>query len=285
MSTEAIHNYYTNYDEWSRLETPSGRLELIRCLGVLEHHLAPNSTILDLGGGPGRYSVELASRGHRLTLVDLVEEHLYIARDKLDERDLVGQMDHIFEGTACDLFFLDDNSFDAVVAFGPFYHLIDDKDRRQAASEIARVLRPRGKAFVQFLPPMSGFIRLLKRAAEDPPAVSPEALQRAVDESIYQNPTDRGYQEGYYSEPDKMDELFADAGLTPVDMLSVMSIATDHEEELFEIRRRDPNLYEHFLALLEKTSRRPDVISFGKLALWIGRKTPAVDNRSNASSS
>src|SRR5918994_65755 len=41
----------------------------------------------------------------------------------------------------------DDASFDAVLLFGPLYHLTDRADRRAALAEARRVLQPGGRLF------------------------------------------------------------------------------------------------------------------------------------------
>ena len=270
MSTEAIRTYYGQFDEWSRLEEPSGQLEMLRCLTIINAHLPDSATILDLGAGPGRYAIEFARQGHRVTLVDLCKKHIETARAKLDKRGLLAQIDGLFERDACNLECFEDDQFDAVVAFGPFYHLTDDQERRSAAAEVARVLRPGGKAFVQFLPPMSGLTRLLQRACDTPAAITAETLECAGDKFVYHNPSNHGFQEAGYLEPETLAALFEDAGLTTLDLMSVHGFAAGREEALFEIQGRDPDLYDTFRTLLERTSRNPDVISLGKLALWIG---------------
>lgn len=272
MSTESIRNYYREIDEWGRLDTPAGQLEMVRCMRLLDDHLPRQAAILDAGGGPGRYAVELARRGHRVTLVDLCPEHVETAREKLGERRLLNQMDGLYEGDVCDLSKCDDQSFDAVVAFGPFYHLVEDAARREAAGEIARVLRPGAKAFVQFLPPLSGFVRLLDRASDSPAKVSPEVLRAARREQRYRNPTDRGFQEGNYSRPEQMESLFLAVGLRTVDVVSVSGLAAGRERQLLELHRRDPQLYDEFENLFRQMARDPAVISLGQTAVWIGQR-------------
>jgi len=46
---------------------------------------ASAARLLDCGGGPGRYAVELARRGYRVTLFDLSEGNLALAREKAAE--------------------------------------------------------------------------------------------------------------------------------------------------------------------------------------------------------
>jgi len=55
-------------------------------LRALQEHLpAPPARVLDCGGGPGRYSIELARRGYGVTLFDLSPECLRLAQSKAQE--------------------------------------------------------------------------------------------------------------------------------------------------------------------------------------------------------
>ncbi len=272
MSTDAIHHYYAQYDEWGRLETPSGKLEFQRCMRLLGEYLEPHSHILDLGGGPGRYTIALARRGHQMTLVDLSAKHVRQARRKLVEHDLLERVDTVEQRDARSVDGLADDSFDAVVAFGPFYHLVEADGRRQAAGEIARLVRDDGLVFVQYLPPVSGYVRLLERAAEDPEQVDEAAITRAVGERIFQNPSDSGFQEGYYADTAEISELFGAVGIEQVDAVSVRGIAAGREDKLVRLQEESPRLYEKIMDLVEETARLPEVIATGQIAVWVGRK-------------
>ncbi|MFP4596712.1 MAG: class I SAM-dependent methyltransferase [Persicimonas sp.] len=278
MSTDAIRRYYRQFDEWARLDSPAGQLELHRCLEILDEHLEDESRVLDLGGGPGRYTIELARRGHRVTLVDLMDEHVERAEREFAHRGLLERVEGLYAADARDLTGVGDgglaeDSFDAVVAFGPFYHLIDAESRRLAAAELARVLRPSGRAFVQFLPPKSGLVRVLDRAAEHPEQVDRAILERARHAHIFQNLAGGGFQEGYYAEPADIERLFATVGLQTDDVVSARGIAAGREDKLVQIRDQDPQLYAAFCELIDQTARDADVIAFGQIAVWVGTRT------------
>jgi 2-polyprenyl-6-methoxyphenol hydroxylase-like FAD-dependent oxidoreductase len=78
--------------EWRRLEAGTqARLEHLITSYALERHLPPPDSgerarravrVLDAGGGPGRYTIQLAERGYRLTLLDLSPELLDLARQR-----------------------------------------------------------------------------------------------------------------------------------------------------------------------------------------------------------
>ncbi|MCM3741243.1 hypothetical protein M3210_13285 [Oceanobacillus luteolus] len=55
--------------EWERLERHKVEFELTK--RYLNRYIKPGDKVLDLGGGPGRYSLYLAELGCAVTLADL----------------------------------------------------------------------------------------------------------------------------------------------------------------------------------------------------------------------
>jgi SAM-dependent methyltransferase len=124
-SFRRVQSYYQSYPEWDRLEQfPDGRLEFEVNKSWIQRHLPPpGAKVLDLGGGPGRYSIWLAQLGYRVTLADLSSDLLEIARAKASETQI--EIDSFVQTNAVDLKELTDGSFDAVLCMGPMYHLLD----------------------------------------------------------------------------------------------------------------------------------------------------------------
>jgi 2-polyprenyl-3-methyl-5-hydroxy-6-metoxy-1,4-benzoquinol methylase len=75
-------------DEWKRLiKDPYHRLEFETTLNFLKKYLPPKGLVLDAGGGPGRYTIELAKLGYDVVLVDLVKENLEIAKRQIKKQE------------------------------------------------------------------------------------------------------------------------------------------------------------------------------------------------------
>lgn len=161
---KSIELYYDRQaeQEWERLERH--RTEFAVTMRALREHLPPPpARVLDCGGGPGRYAIELAQAGYTVTLFDLSSENLQVAEVKAAEAGvtLAGYQ----QGTAIDLSRFPHTSFDAVLLMGPLYHLLKEENRRQALAEAYRVLKPGGLLFAAFI---SRYAGLRYAAAHEP---------------------------------------------------------------------------------------------------------------------
>lgn len=135
-----IENYYNNYDEEKRLTTKSHLPEYLITMKYIEKYLKPNSKIIEIGAGTGRYSIELAKRGYDVTAVELVEHNIDIMKRKVKPEYNI----KIHKGNAVDLSFINDEEYDIVLLLGPMYHLFNDKDKHKAISEALRVAKKDG---------------------------------------------------------------------------------------------------------------------------------------------
>ncbi len=226
MSTnqDKVRGYYAVFDEWARLETPEGALEFRSACQLLHEHLPAQSRVLDLGGGPGRYSVALAQAGHRVVLADLSPRLLEVAKAKFESFAVASAIDAIDEVNAQDLSRYANASFDAVLAFGPFYHLVTEDERSRAARELTRVVRPGGLVFVAYLPRVSGVAGLIERASTRPDQVTADVIREAAQTGVFRNRASTGFKEGYYPLVGELEALLRSSGLRVDDVVSLKSI-------------------------------------------------------------
>jgi S-adenosylmethionine-dependent methyltransferase len=209
--------------EWERMDRH--RMEFAISFRALETWLPPPpARLLDCGGGPGRYAVELARRGYRVTLFDLSEGNLALARLKAAEAGVA--LDDITQGTALDLSRYADGEFDAVLLMGPLYHLLAQADRIQAVREAARVLKPGGPLFASFI---TRFAAHRYFAANDPERPLNDANFAGIERDGHEGVREQGFV-AYYAHPDEVEPLLGEAGLECEAILGVEGILSRIEQ-------------------------------------------------------
>lgn len=272
MTSDAVRAYYANFGEreWARLENPDdGAVEFAITCYTLATYLPPNARVLDIGGGPGRYAIWLAQRGHRAVLADLSTELLSIARSKIDQAGVGAMVEEIVEADACDLSHWADDSFDAVLCLGPFYHLPDPQDRHRAATEIGRVLRPEGLAFVAFMPRYAFLRRTLAISDERHHLAQPD-FARLLEDGVFINDIPGRFTNGYGVRPEEVAPFFEQYGFTTLVLLSTESVIADIQRALFELATSDPVAYQAAFDIIVRVASDPSILGMAIHLLYVG---------------
>ena len=101
--------------EWDRLKKKHPYEKYIT-IHMMDRYIRSGDTILDIGGGPGHYSVHYARQGPDVTLLDLSGENVRFAR-KIARQ--YGVKITAMQGNALDLSRFAENTFDIVFLMGP----------------------------------------------------------------------------------------------------------------------------------------------------------------------
>jgi len=131
------------------LDLPLCKIEFVSTLRLIDKYFPKQGRVCDIGGGPGRYSIELIQRGYSVTLFDLSEEEVRLAQKQMERLRLSAE--RLIVGDARDLSTFASESFDAALLMGPMYHIVEPADRASVLRQLARILKPDGKAIVAYL--------------------------------------------------------------------------------------------------------------------------------------
>ncbi len=119
--SDDVRRYYDSFGEreWERLNRPNdGAIEFALTKRVIADYLPDGARVLDIGGDPGRYTIWLAERGHRVTLADLSPTLIAIARDRVAASPSAPLVDEITVADARDLSAWTDGEFDTALPGG-----------------------------------------------------------------------------------------------------------------------------------------------------------------------
>lgn len=145
---EQIQKTYELFREDIRLNrSQAARVEFLTNTRYIERYLRPGARILDVGAGAGEYSLYFARKGYDVCALELAENNLAAFRRKLTPEDRID----LTQGNAVDLSRYADASFDAVLVFGPLYHLHSVEDQQRCIAEAKRVCKKDGKLFFAFI--------------------------------------------------------------------------------------------------------------------------------------
>ncbi len=141
LISKELENFYNKASEETRLEKGMGIFEFERIKELIQKHISkPNSTIIDVGGGTGKYSEWLAKKNHTVHLIEPVTKHIKLAEKRAKK---LKNPFSITKGIAQKLPYENDNA-DLVILHGPLYHLQEREDRVTAILEAKRVLKKGG---------------------------------------------------------------------------------------------------------------------------------------------
>jgi SAM-dependent methyltransferase len=176
-SRRSIEQYYTEFPEDDRLKSGIGQLEFERTKIIVKRYLPlPPATVTDVGGGTGPYSFWLATLGYEVHLIEPSMRLLEICKSKMRANPGLAGPRTVELGEARSLR-VGDSSCDAVLMFGPLYHLTERADRIRAIQESGRVLKPGGYLFAA----------TITRVASVAGAISCDLLGDAAFASIIEN--------------------------------------------------------------------------------------------------
>jgi SAM-dependent methyltransferase len=259
VTDPAIRSYYDNGHEQARL-FPGGTptVEFTRSLELLERLLPPPpARVLDVGGGPGTYAAPLARAGYQVHLLDLMPLHVQQAREAAAADPAAG-----FTAALGDALDLPQQtcSQDAVVLFGPLYHLTEAGDRLQALAEARRVLRPGGQVLVTAISRFASLTDVLYRGRLDDPEILP-IVERDIADGQHRNPDPVGrpgfFTTAYFHTPDGLAAELGQAGFGPVTVYGVEGPGWPMREQW-----DDPRLREQILFAARASETEPSLIGF-----------------------
>lgn len=144
MALSNIEKHYNKHPEDLRLQRRHGIVEFSTTMHHLHRFLQPDSFILDIGAGTGRYTSALMAEGYRVKAVELVRRNIEVFLKREPTADVV-------QGDARQMSFLPTGIADVTLLLGPLYHLIGDDEKLKALNEAKRVTKPGGLIFVAYL--------------------------------------------------------------------------------------------------------------------------------------
>lgn len=234
--TFPITEFYQDAEhEWVRLEKdPYHQLEFDTTMDAVSKAISKKATILDAGGGPGRYAIAWAKKGHLVTLLDLTPENLVLARKKIKQAKVEKNVKAIVEGTLTKLPF-PDQSFDVTLCLGAALgHVQTTALRKKAVQELKRVTKKNGLIAVS----------VTNRSAIllDCPVLYVNEIEETKHfEELWKKGDDDRFCGKYYVHhffPTELEELLQKEGLTVTDMVGLEGVGRVSKDALNQMAKK-----------------------------------------------
>ena len=269
MTTD-VKVFYTEQvrKEWRRLVRDAyHRLELETTLHYLDQYLPPHGLVLDAGGGPGRYTLELARRGYDVVLLDFTPANLEFARRRIQRAGLRTRVKDVVEGSITDLSRFADGTFDAVLCSGgPLSHVVGAGDRERALSELVRVAKPGAPLFISVISLLSLLIFEL------------ELFQHELEMPHYIQIRDTGdYLGGFgftachFFLPEEFEQALRRQPVELLEMVGLEGLSSHHRKELNRVAK-NPERWKVWLETHYATCTHQAVVGISEHMLAVCRK-------------
>jgi len=261
-----IVDYYTRNLEGEHVRLERHQLEFDLTWRYLSNYLPRQGHILEIGAATGRYTLELARRGYRVTAVDMTAALLEKCNENLVTEGLEGQV-QLVVADARNLSEVTEKEFDAVLLMGPLYHLIVESDRKLALEEAFDRLKVGSIIFSSFISRYGILGDLLKNI---PDWIEQEAEVQSILE-LGKDPDDypKGGFRGYFAQVPEIAPLHERLGFETLVLAGVEPGISADDDSYNKLEGKQRQLW---LDLLFELSTGESTIGASRHLLYIGRK-------------
>jgi len=256
--------------EWRRLrQDPYHQIEFIVTIHFLEKYLPKHGLVLDAGGGPGRYTIELAKRDYDVVLLDLVPEMLKLAKKKIRRTGVLRKVKQFVQGSVEDLSMFPNERFDTVLCLGaPICHLLNAKQREKAAKELVRVAKRDAPIFISVI----SRIGLLRSILVEFPHEMQYAKHHWEVGDYIPGLQGEGFTVAHWFMPEELRELFEKQGVEILKLAGLEGLSSHHRKETNRLYK-DQEKWKMWIEILLKTCTRPSVVGSSEHFLLVCKKT------------
>jgi len=162
---DIIESHFDNPDqnEWNRLDKdPIGKVQFHIHNHYLQKYIKKGDRVLEIGTGPGRFTIELAKIG----IVDISENQLRLNKERIQEAGFEQSIEWRKKLDILNLEGIPDNAYDSTVCYGgPLSYVIEFVDK--ALEEVLRVTKPGGIILTSVMSTLGTYHHLINHVFDD----------------------------------------------------------------------------------------------------------------------
>ena len=240
-------------------------LEFKTTMYFIEKYVKEPCKILDAGGGTGVYSIALAKKGHRVTLLDITPDFLEIAKERMKKEKVKLEL---VQSSVTDLSMFDEESFDVVLCLGGVLsHVLDPCDRVKAVKELVRVLKTNGYLFISVIGRIGNIIKAIRYWPDE---ISTKQFEETVLTGDYDGSL--GFVPVHFFYPEELEALLTEVPVKILDKVGLQGIVNGYEEEFIKLKEEYPESFEKLWKYHLFLCQRPSIVDTSEHFLFVSKK-------------
>jgi SAM-dependent methyltransferase len=272
VTEKLVREYYSGQGlrEWRRLARDSyHRLEFDTTMHFIRKHFSKKKgLILDAGGGPGRYTIELAKLGYDVILLDFTKEMLQIAERHIKKSGLQDRVKQIVHGSIDNFSMFDSETFDAVICLGgALSHVVDGARREKAIDELIRVAKRGSPIFVSVIGRLA---LLVSELINFPQEIELDIFKEMRDTGDYRG--GYGFAPCHFYLPEELQASFEKRKVQVLEMTGLEGLASGHRKETNRLSRERPKAWKIWWNTHLKTCPHPTSVGISEHFMIICKK-------------
>jgi len=264
-TTKIIRDFYDAEveSEWNRIPN---RPEFLLTCRMLNRYIKPGESVLDIGGGPGRYSLYLAGKGCDVTLFDLSEGNTSFgaaqaAREGLSIKTITGDAREADK--------LADGLYDHVLLMGPMYHLLEEAERTKAVNAAISLLKPGGIIYISFLNSFSGIIYYMREAPEAITSTEPSEVEFRKNTLSLKSYAGDAFTKAFFIEQGEVLPFMAQFPLEKFHLFGQEGVMAPNEKNIMS---QPKEVVDAWLDYCEGLWDKEQFLSWAEHLMYVGRK-------------
>lgn len=261
---DEVIRFYEVVDEELRFQRNSRRIEFLTSIRALEDFIQSQSKILELGAGTGAYSFYYANKGHEVTALDLTPSNIEKIITKMDNKHISL---NAFVGNATDLSRFESESFNSVLCFGPYYHIIDSDARDRLIQESLRVLCSGGILSIAYINKYSVVPMLIKKIPE---LINHGTINKVINSGFLKaGDPESFWTDSHYTTPSEIEDFIKQYDVSIIDHLGTDGLSHTISDEVDQLSQEKFEIYYNYHY---ETCRERSILGISTHGLLICRK-------------
>jgi SAM-dependent methyltransferase len=241
---EKVKTFYNRHREMEDRRLTDNALEMPVTLRYIEKYLSPGDRVLDIACGTGRYAEALLGKGYRLSVNDLSERNMALTLNRVKDHP---RLEHVCVSDAMDSSIWVRESWDAVLLFGPLYHLREKEQRLELLRKAKHHTTGNGLVYSAF---MSRTAALLFGIKHNPEGI----MKKRGVQMFWDTGTDEHFIEdtgwftqAYFSFPEEIEPMMRQVGLRQMHLVGIEGVFGERMELFHKLKRPLQDRWKQFV--------------------------------------